>query len=215
MRQLTLAECCALRVVAVDPGIHNLGICALRVTGFDAVQLDYAAREDITLFGCGGGRCRLSHTATMADWVDHLLQRHAAAFAAADVVLIERQPPHGFRCCEQLIFRAFRHKARLVAPASLHAHFGVRGLDYDARKRRMVQIATRRFAGSPAAERALAADRAHDVADAMLMAARFAGSEEVRERFAAPQTGAVATDAFFEGFRCRRPPRVPPDPLPP
>jgi hypothetical protein len=40
----------------------------------------------------------------------------------------------GLKDIEQLLFKAFRSKAILVSPNSMHAHFGLPSGDYDLRK---------------------------------------------------------------------------------
>lgn len=204
----------SIRVVCIDPGIHNMGVAYLSIAlGTGAVVCSRAVREDITTFDCGRGGCPLGHSATMVDWVDHFLHRHSVALGEADVVIIERQPPHGFRCCEQLLFKAVRGKARLLHPASLHACFCVRSLDYDQRKARMVQIAREHFGGNEMVAEALAAPRAHDIADAMLMGLHFARSEEVllrRESWRLTNhPGITLPHPHFEQFLCPRQVRLP------
>ena len=116
----------------------------VEVAGVKQCRVKYATREDITRFQCSGciDSCVSWDTPpTMHDWVQHFLHRHREALREAHLVLIERQPPCGFRCCEQLIFGATRHKARLLCPRSLHAFFNVGSLEYDLRKQRMVQLA--------------------------------------------------------------------------
>ena len=137
----------------------------------------------------------------MCDWVNHFLLRHKPVFDAAKVVLIERQPPRGFRCTEQLLYAAMRHKARLVAPASIHSFFHTASLSYDDRKRRMVAIAKQRFADSKVATQALASQRSHDIADAMLMGVYFASSEYAREWFSRSLPVSRHTERLFDQYR--------------
>ena len=146
-----------------------------RGTWADKSRLVSGRKVDITgNEGCNSKSCKLGHTGVMTDWVDHLLLYDIAlqvAWAAADRVLIEREPPLGFRDCEQLLFRAFRQNARLVSPRSVHAHFNMGSLCYEHRKTAACHIGSRRFAGNGAWDAIVAAaGRVHDVADAALMA---------------------------------------------
>ena len=107
-------------ILSINIGVMNMGIVEVEKKGNSRPRLLSGGKVDITdNGGCNGKSCELGHTNAMTDWVDHLLMYvialqtawAAAAWAAADTVLIERQPPLGFRDCEQLLFRAFRKKA--------------------------------------------------------------------------------------------------------
>lgn len=180
-----------IHIICVDPGITNLGLVSMKITGHRRMHFCWAERVDITEWGCGGTLCRLQHKATSADWIAHLMQRYTVAFGKADVVLIERQPPGGFRDIEQLIFNHTREKARLVMPQSMHAFFHMQGLDYEQRKIHLVRVCSRVFAadgvnkGHDEMERTLLrlSDRAHDVADAVCIGIQFASSKEVENMF--------------------------------
>ncbi|MBV30880.1 MAG: hypothetical protein CL504_09615 [Actinobacteria bacterium] len=198
MKQLKLTECGAspvsesslrgggqraastLRLLCIDPGIHNMGLALVAVSpnGFDSrapssFYLEGASCTDITIFPCTGTDCKLRHEATMADWVAHFIQANAASFAMADIILIERQPPQGFRCCEQLLFSQFRDKVKLIHPRSVHTFFGMSYLNYEQRKKRSVELAIRYYAKSASLQCALERSRAHDISDAMMMAVYF------------------------------------------
>ena len=156
-------------VLAIDVGICNVGVAAVCKTGSNTPHIAHFRRIDLRKFsGCNGHGCDLGHSATMADWVAHLVQRDddfSKWAARANVILIERQPPCGLRDCEQLLFAAYRRKAVLIYPRSVHKHFKMGLMNYEQRKLRAVQILLSR---QP--HLTLPLDRAHDIADAALMA---------------------------------------------
>lgn len=201
-------------LLSIDVGLVNLGMALVEAT-HEGLRCHLAERVDITEFRCrhdGGCRCPLHHEAVPVDWVAHLFVSHERAFTQADVVLIERQPPGGFRCVEQLLYQACREKAVLVHPRSFQAHFGVGGLEYDERKRHLVYTARRLYRGSEVAAAALAAQRAHDVADALLFAAYHAAKPDVKRALLPPHRKRVLedADAHFRRFRYRKSRRLDP-----
>ena len=192
-------------LLCVDVGLVNLGVALVEATGGDDLVCHLAECVDVTDFGCGPG-CPLRHEAVPVDWVDHFLGRFEDALARADKVLIERQPPGGFRCVEQLLYRACREKAVLVQPRSFQAHFGVGGLAYEDRKRLLVHTAKRLYRDSEVATAALEAERAHDVADALLFGSYYAAQPEVRRALLPPERKRALDDAeaHFQRFVDRR-----------
>lgn len=170
-----MGEGARTRILSIDVGVVNMGIVEVEREGNGRPRLLSARKVDITdNGGCSRKSCGLGHTGAMADWVDHLLLYDVAlqvAWVAADIVLIERQPPLGFRDCEQLLFHAFRKTARLVCPRSVHAHFNMGSLCYEHRKTAACHITARRFRGDEAWDTVVTTtERVHDVADAILMA---------------------------------------------
>jgi hypothetical protein len=176
------------------------------VYGPSDITVVFAERINITQFLCrhtleGRTGCKLGHEAMASDWVEHLCHRPdiAGELERAEVVLVERQPPGGLRCVEQLIVHAVRDKVKMVHPCAVHAHFGIGGsLGYEGRKVRAVQIAQRAVGGRTAARvRAefFREDRVHDLADALLFALWFSASVHPPQP-ARPQR--------FEQFRCKR-----------
>lgn len=118
--------------------------------------------------------CTLFHSGMACDRVAHVLQEHAALFAAADVVVIERQPPSGLRDVEQVFAVALRNKCVMMSPRTMHVALGSNGLPYDARKAVAVGVAERyvpdlrtRFA------------KADDVADAVCLALTYCRQQRV------------------------------------
>ena len=176
---------CIDLVAAIDIGIHNMAIAVVaadRSTN-TIVDVPVLERTDITVFPCRkrnwpGGchtNCPLHHSNTMTDWVAHYVHSLRSILDKCKVVLIERQPPGGFRCAEQLLFNHLREKAILVAPQSIHHYYYTRTLSYNDRKKRMVAIVQNRLVSIPTVSRVFdkggkSDERLHDLADALLIA---------------------------------------------
>lgn len=191
----------------IDIGITNMGVAYIKAHSPDQLECIHAARVDITDFKCTKD-CNLHHGAVTADWISHLIGDYQTDLDSADVVLIERQPPMGHRCVEQLLFQAFRHKAVLIHPRSFLCYFNISRLEYDDRKKTLVSRAKRVFQTSPAdIQRALQQERAHDVADAMLFAVYYVNRSDVRHKLYSPERMKAIADveAYFNQFVCQRP----------
>lgn len=197
-------------IVAVDVGIVNLGLVQIRAKAPGQYELLLAERVDIREFRCGAG-CSLHHARMAADWVSHLLAEYRQAMESADVVLVERQPPGGHRDVEQLIVAALRSKVRLVHPRSVHSFLGLRGFDYAERKVASVNRARKLFANAGPVALALRCERAHDVADAAVMAhyycCRVARHWTGGRADAPPVKVPGRATGHFERFRYARRPR--------
>lgn len=196
-------------VVAIDIGVINMGVVELERVGAGAPCLLSCRRLDITANGnCCRTACPLGHTGAMADWIQHLLtydNEFTDACARASVVLIERQPPLGFRDCEQLLFSALREKAVLVQPRSVHSQFMIGSLTYDERKDAACRIVNSRFSECQAW--ATFKGRSHDVADAVLIA--LWGFEKhpelVKVHKPPPSIDELVSFDAIEQYRCKRP----------
>lgn len=126
--------------------------------------------------------CTLYHSNEACDRVDHLIQEYKEEFDACDILLIERQPPAGLTNLEQLLFKAFRHKAILVSPNSMHSYFGIRDLDYDERKVAVTKLAEETYKTNPELhEEFKELIRQHDLGDAAAHLKKFA--EEKAEEY--------------------------------
>lgn len=198
---------CNMLLFCIDIGITNMGVAYINAHSHDQLECIHAARVDITDFKCTKN-CNLSHSAVSADWISHLIADYQTDLDSADVVLIERQPPMGHRCIEQLLFQAFRHKAILIHPRSFLCYFNISNMDYDDRKKSLVSRARRVFQTSSAdVQAALQQERAHDVADAMLFAVYYVNRPELRHKFYSREHKNVIADAeaYFNQFIYQRP----------
>lgn len=119
--------------------------------------------------------CKLHHTRTMCDWIEHTIQEYFSVFSTSDVILVERQPPTSpFIAIEQLIFSKYRDKVQLIAPQNVHSFFSISYLTYDDRKKYSEKIA-RCFLKSILEEEEIKKyekkvemyDRYHDISDSI------------------------------------------------
>ena len=111
---------------------------------------------------CRNPDCNLHHTCELSDRLQHVFQKFHQVFFEADKILIERQPPIGFKSVEQIIFMTFREKAVLVSPNSVHAFFRIGEYEYDQRKEKSIEIASQYIDLS-------GLERKHDIADTICM----------------------------------------------
>jgi hypothetical protein len=162
-----------IHVAAIDVGLCNLGFVYGRVeVDHSSCTIDSVQRINLTQLEDLHKRvpkheCKLYHTADAVDRVQHFLQEHMDVLETMQVVLIERQPLGGLVHVEQLLYQAFRDKAVLCNPRTIHCHFDMTPNEYERRKEESVEIAepyVRHLDGWKAAD-----DRQHDIADAVCM----------------------------------------------
>lgn len=194
-------------IVSIDIGIINLGLVGAYVdnTTFKIEKIDIVRKIDITILRhlkVHARECKLYHSNEICDRVDHFLQEYKHIFDAADIVLLERQPPGGIQHVEQLLMRALRKKTILVAPTSLHKWMNINDLDYDARKVRTVRRAEPHL--SSFHEWTLW-DRKHDMADAFCILEFYLSEERIKFRPRAtkklPQSALGNTFALLDTFK--------------
>ena len=146
---------------AIDIGYKNLGL----VQADHNMNVSFMKKIDISrlphkrMEWCD---CKIPHTNEVADLVAHFVQEYQDVLLACDVLLMERQPPGGLTNVETLLLFMFRDKVKLVSPNAMHAHFGMNHLDYEQRKERTVEIASK-YVTLPDIT------RKHDIADALCM----------------------------------------------
>lgn len=128
-------------------------------------------------------KCLLPHSNNIADRMLHFFELYKSILDSTRIIFVEQQPPMGHQAVEQLILQKYRDKFRFVYPRSLHKHFEMAGLDYNGRKQKSIQLALK-FNFSNDAKREFerlidielkhgdqCTERAHDVADAVLILA--------------------------------------------
>lgn len=192
-----------LTLACIDIGVVNLGFAVIRFEDPEHFDVLFADKIDITKFGCDQRFCELSHDNIMADWISHFTRSHKHLLEKSDKILIERQPPMGFRDAEQLLMHYYREKAVLIHPRSFHCHFLVSRLDYDSRKEMLVRKANRIYEKCNNVCSVLAHERAHDVADALLFAMYFVQTADGRKLLSArtmTRNDDGDIDSFFEQF---------------
>ena len=141
-----------MEVVAIDPGISHCGM--VRRVGDSYVE---CGTHDLTRY----------RAKQLADRVRSFVHRHQSILQTADAVVMEIQPPGGGGdVVAQLMYQELREKVVWVHPCALHKHFQLKGLDYDARKRRSIELATSDLSSLNGWTRG----RQHDMSDAWMMA---------------------------------------------
>lgn len=186
-------------ILSIDIGIHHLAFVLLEIdrrqyTIHDIVWMELV---DITQFHHldkdSARHCTLQHTRTVSDWLAHIFQLNHELFQLCDHILIERQPPGGQIAVEQLFFFAFRSKAVLVHPRSVHAFFGWTNEDYEGRKRKSTRVFAYRLSQNQrnwVREEFHDMNRQHDLSDAYCQAVFFCHTYGKMHR--------TASDAFPE-----------------
>lgn len=161
-------------VMCIDIGVIHLGWCIADVSDdFQNVEILFVDLVDITIHHphfspLKQSECGMYHARQFADWVAHFVENHRMFFDAADLILIEKQPPQGFVVVEQLLYAQFRHKTQLLNPRTVQAYFGISHLDYEARKRCVEKIADRELPPH-LVEQTHLYERRHDIADSICL----------------------------------------------
>lgn len=168
-----------LEVCYVDIGVVSMGLVYVST---DLQWLDPKVTKCECVNLCTLDRLHPGDTHNeMADKMERFFARYAAEWLdSADHIFIERQPPQGFKCVEQLLYSRYRHKVHLLHPRSFQSHFRYskrHGYDYDQRKQRSVELFREWIANHSEGDLAEKFDevvqsglRAHDVADGGTMA---------------------------------------------
>ena len=158
-----------MKLVGIDIGYINMGV--VRADLDDNCDLTFydAFRYNISLIKhnvVSAHECTIPHTCETCDRVAHFIQENEDLLEDADCILIERQPPMGFKDIEALLMTKYRSKVKLISPNKLHKFFKIGHLDYEERKVETVKIAT------PWVEHIYtyeSEERQHDMADAVCM----------------------------------------------
>ena len=109
--------------------------------------------------------CTLFHDNCIPDYLDHFIQEHQLLFDQADIILLERQPPVGITNVQDLLFKLFRNKVKLISPNSVHKYFCL-SKDYDTRKEQSEKISLDYLSNFNNFKNNI---RKHDISDALLM----------------------------------------------
>tara|TARA_B100001996_G_scaffold79095_1_gene58286 strand:- start:2388 stop:3284 length:897 start_codon:yes stop_codon:yes gene_type:complete len=157
-----------MKILSIDVGITNLALVSCELSlDFEietVIHCELCNIRDMCLF-CTDKNCVLQHEKTPLDWVNHLVLFRKKVFDAADVILIERQPPGGLKDVEILLFEKFRERVKMIHPRSLHGWMRITHLDYDGRKAETEKAAQLYVKHTKAWE--LNSERRHDIADAV------------------------------------------------
>ncbi len=155
-----------MSVVGIDVGVTHLGISM--VTSHP-VRVVWTEVVDIKVLRCDPRICRLDHSNMTRDRVEHFVQRYSSVFKDATLVAVEKQPWQGVTDVEQLLMShaELRHKAVLVHPRSMHAHFSFGKATYDQRKElSMITASQYGWVPDPGTD----PPRLHDMSDAACIA---------------------------------------------
>ena len=159
-------------VLSIDIGVLHLGISVtlldeeynfLEIIWIDLINIT----EFVHKYGPNKKDCKLYHTKTFCDWLNHTYQENIDFFEMADFILLERQPPMGFVVVEQLIFTQWRDKTILISPNSMHKYFNIGHYDYEQRKAHTEKIAMMKITDKALLEQMGYYDRSHDIADSI------------------------------------------------
>lgn len=165
-------------VLAIDVGIEHL---AMTVSNVDSEcnfkEVVWVKLINIMNFDCVKD-CPLRHEKTVTDWISHVVWRYKDIFDNVDHILIERQPITGLVSVEQLLFCLCREKATLVHPSSVHSFFGMKGLDYQDRKKTAVMLTKSKLVNFQ--EIVSSCDREHDIADSLMLTLFWVRKEKER-----------------------------------
>jgi hypothetical protein len=162
-------------VLSIDIGIKHLGLSVTLLNeDYSIMDIIWLDLIDIQIFthkdGPSKEDCKLNHTKTFCDWINHVFQENMNLFDKADTILIERQPPMGLVGIEQLIFSRWREKAVLISPNSMHKFFRIGHYDYEQRKVETEKIAQKCLNNcSELVYQFNYYERKHDIADSLCM----------------------------------------------
>lgn len=162
-------------VLSIDIGIQHLGLSVTLLNDdYSIMEIILIDLIDIQKFvhenGPSKKYCKLGHTKTFCDWLNHVFQENEIIFERADAILIERQPPMGLVGIEQLIFSRWREKSVLISPNSMHKYFHIGHYDYEQRKVQTEKI-SRNYLDkhSKLLKKFDTFQRLHDIADSLCM----------------------------------------------
>jgi hypothetical protein len=209
-------EKCDKFVLSIDIGIVNLGISVGIIDeDFNLKEITYVDLINITQFTheheLEGIECKLLHTKSIADWMEHIFHEHLPLFQQSDYILVERQPPCGLVAIEQLIYYRWREKTILVHPRSMHKYYNIGSYDYEQRKEETMNIATRSYSWhTRAIDRYESFERKHDISDSICLMGFWLNKKKQKyiekknkerlKKIQLTNTG-MNTDEWFEQYR--------------
>lgn len=170
------------RILSIDVGVIHFGISVSVLNeDFTLKEIIWVDNIDITKYKhtkCSIDQCKLYHTKTFCDWIEHIIQENKEYFEESDMIIIEKQPPQGFVVIEQLIFSKYRKKTSLISPQSVHKFFNFFDLDYEKRKELSVIISDK-YLPEYLINRSKMFDRRHDISDSICMMLYFIDKKQI------------------------------------
>ena len=162
-----------MKILAIDVGLLHLASIFVRLANDYLERKDVILEEEISLCDlvditelvseCKDPNCELYHDKIICDYMMHLFKKFRTTFEAADLILVERQPPTGLVAVQELIMREYRSKSLLISPTAMLNFFGILHFEYLERKDHTEQIAMK-YLGS--LKVFVFNERRHDMADA-------------------------------------------------
>ena len=152
-------------VISIDIGLKNLGIVGMQLQN---QRINLCKKIDLKEMCeyCNVKDCKLYHNLCMSDYVSHFIKRYRNYLNAADIILIERQPPTGLISIQELFVFQYRNKIKMISPNSMHKYFDITHYDYERRKQFVTQYAENALKMFPDFKKNT---RKHDVSDAYCM----------------------------------------------
>ena len=139
--------------------------------------------------------CKLLHERCVPDYLDHFVQEHQELFDNADIVILERQPPVGITNVQDLLFKEFRSKVKMISPNSVHKYF-LLSSDYNIRKEQSEKISNEYLQNFSRFSNNI---RKHDMSDALLMIIYYykIQIDSIIKKKEIKKTGALFEDFIF------------------
>ena len=162
------------RVMSIDVGITNLGI-SISLHSHDWSSSEIVLVDLIDLARVKHKRvpkkkCSLYHTNHIVDRIEHFFQEWEPFFSQCEYILVEQQPIMGITSVEALIFQRYRDKTHLIHPTRMHKHFRISDLEYEQRKEKTVEIASRELKNDSELMKSFNSHtRRHDIADSICL----------------------------------------------
>ena len=170
------------KLLSIDVGIIHFGISvSILNEDFTLKEIVWVDNIDITKYKhkkCLLENCKLYHTKTFYDWIEHTIQENLEYFESSDMIIIERQPPQGLVVIEQLIFSKYRRKTTLISPRSVHKFLNFFDADYEKRKELSINIGDL-YLSKVLIERTKTFDRRHDISDSICMMLYFIHKKQI------------------------------------
>ena len=162
-----------MKVLAIDIGFHNMGLVLAECGNGPTIEVEFMKKVSLEDY-------KYIYSNDFVDLVPLFVDDHKDIFDKAERILIERQPPQGFTNIEILLNYMFKDKVLLISPLTIHSHFGMRHLNYEERKERMLVMM-----GKYIDLDTIPYERKHDIADAycMIMYYNFKISVHFFDRF--------------------------------
>ena len=126
-------------LVGVDIGVTNFAfVCAKVTVNLKEIQITKVARVDLAKYDqCTESGCSIKrHGKDASCRIQHLVREYTDILAA-DILVVEQQPPGGIKDVEHSLVTLAETSGidvKLVSPRSMHSHYGIQHKSYQNRK---------------------------------------------------------------------------------